>query len=103
MAVAAEPELVEPVAAELEVVEPVAAAPAPAPAAVEEQQEQQPRQQRYQRNGPGGGRGGRRPPIARGPERTLKLSEVEVGKTYTGVVVGTIEFGAFVNIGAQVG
>jgi len=51
------------------------------------------------RGGRGGGRGrGRGRPLI-GPERTMQLSDLEVGKTYNGAIVSVTDFGAFVNVG----
>lgn len=72
-------------------------------AAVPAEEQAAPAARQFQnRGGRGGGRGGRggrgqRPLI--GPERTMQLGDLEVGRTYDGAIVSVTDFGAFVNVG----
>ena len=82
-----------------------AEAPAPEEVAAPFEEQAAPAANReFNRGGRGGGRGGRggrgrgqRPLI--GPERTMQLSDLEVGRTYEGAIVSVTDFGAFVNVG----
>ncbi|KAL6780869.1 PSRP7 [Auxenochlorella protothecoides x Auxenochlorella symbiontica] len=42
-----------------------------------------------------------RGPKVQGPARTLAVTDLEVGKTYTGTVMAIIKIGAFINVGAK--